>query len=403
MTDHVVVAGGGVVGWAVALAVAEAGYPVTVVDPGRGGSASVGNAGLLVPSYCLPTPSPAELWQGLRLLGRRRGGVALHQPWRPSTAGFLTRLLVATPRRGAAGTAQRLHALATRSRARYDQLAAADPSLELRTTGWLWVAEAEPTWRAARRRAARLSRVGVRVEELTPDAARDREPALGGPVAGALHFPDDASVDPALLLAALQRRAVALGATTVRGTVERPVRRGGRLVGVATSAGDVRADQAVLAVGAGSHEVGRRFGLRLPVLAGCGWSVTLPFADHPLVVPLDLLDGHVVVSPQPGRVRLTTGMELGGRPDGCVPAAAVTALRAAAERALPVLREAGSGTTWRGARPMTPHGLPIVRTARRDPNLHVATGHGTLGVTLAAGTAELVLALVRQRAAGRAG
>jgi D-amino-acid dehydrogenase len=72
----------------------------------------------------------------------------------------------------------------------------------------------------------------------------------------------------------------------------------------------------------------------------------------------------------------------------------VAALRAAAERAVPALADVEDpGTPWRGARPMTPSGLPLIRAV--GDNVIAATGHGTLGMTLGPATGRIVEHLVR--------
>jgi D-amino-acid dehydrogenase len=52
---------------------------------------------------------------------------------------------------------------------------------------------------------------------------------------------------------------------------------------------------------------------------------------------------------------------------------------------------------WTGLRPMTPDGTPIVGPTPL-PNLYTNTGHGTLGWTMACGSARLLADLVSGRA-----
>ena len=47
-------------------------------------------------------------------------------------------------------------------------------------------------------------------------------------------------------------------------------------------------------------------------------------------------------------------------------------------------------TSWACLRPMTPNMMPIVQRSRRNPKVWYHTGHGHLGWTLAAGTAEML-------------
>nr|WP_255565730.1 FAD-dependent oxidoreductase [Prauserella sp. PE36] len=91
-------------------------------------------------------------------------------------------------------------------------------------------------------------------------------------------------------------------------------------------------------------------------------------------------------------------MRIGGTPASHHDHAATTAILQSAERLVPALRELRKGTITRAARPMTANGLP--RVARTGRNLVTATGHGTLGMTLAPATAAAV-ALLLGHGAGR--
>jgi D-amino-acid dehydrogenase len=61
---------------------------------------------------------------------------------------------------------------------------------------------------------------------------------------------------------------------------------------------------------------------------------------------------------------------------------------------LPGLQEAKIIEIWRGLRPCTPDGLPIIGRSRAFDNLIVAAGHAMLGMSLGPITGKLVSQLV---------
>jgi D-amino-acid dehydrogenase len=131
------------------------------------------------------------------------------------------------------------------------------------------------------------------------------------------------------------------------------------------------------------------------------YCLTLPAPGQQLISgALMAGDEHVVISPSADYIRITSGMEFGaeGAPDPSPPA--VARMRAAAERTVPALRElTGGGELWRGARPMTPTGVPFIGAVA--PNVVAATGHNTMGMTLGPVTGQMVSDLITQQKATR--
>jgi D-amino-acid dehydrogenase len=400
MTDEradVVVIGGGIIGAFVALRLARAGASVAVVDPAPGDGASSGNAGMLVPSYCVPMANPAVLVDGVRAIIGGGSAVALRRPLALSTLGWLARFALASRPGRARRDARRLAALAAGAADAYAEFADSEGvDIGLRRSGWLYVSRRPGVLAAQVRAAARLQGLGIRHEVLDPSGLREREPGLSHDLVGGVLYPDDALVDPEAATRAVLGSALRHGARLHREQVVGVETDGrGGVRAVRTPQGTFAGRTFVLATGAHSREVGRLFGLRLPVEPGFGWSTTLPTPpglSAPTTHALMGADEHIVVSPGGSAVRVTGGMQFGGRPTSAADPAAIAELRSAAERLLPALRAHPSGTAWRGARPMTPSGLPIIGPLGR--NVVAAIGHGTLGMTLAPATGRLVESLL---------
>jgi D-amino-acid dehydrogenase len=157
---------------------------------------------------------------------------------------------------------------------------------------------------------------------------------------------------------------------------------------VKTDAGDFTADHYVLAAGAWSAELARTAGLELLVEPAKGYSYTFPCTSPP-ALPLLLGEAHVVVTPFDGVVRMTGGLELAGF-DRTINPRRVEGMKGAVACYLTGLDELAPGDTWFGYRPLTPDGLPILGPSKRFTNLIYATGHGTLGMTLAPITGKIV-------------
>ena len=142
----------------------------------------------------------------------------------------------------------------------------------------------------------------------------------------------------------------------------------------------------------------RQIGLRLPIQPGKGYSITYARPRHAPAVPLVLEERSVCVTAWGSGYRLGSTMEFSGY-DSTLNAARLAALRRGAAEYLeepegPVMEE-----QWYGWRPMTYDDLPVIGRAARYGNLTLATGHGMLGMSLSAITAQLVTDLLSGRTA----
>jgi D-hydroxyproline dehydrogenase subunit beta len=304
----------------------------------------------------------------------------------------------------------------------YDEIAA-DPPIPLRIDrerlGILIVAGDEESrgYAAAEADAARAC--GVTVERLEASALRDAEPELAGDLEEGWLLDDARIVDPASLTVALALEAREAGAEILRHLPARAIRMDGdRARGVVTDEGTIEAETVVVAAGPWSDRLLRPIGVSLPVTPARGWLVHTGPAAGLLRHVVEGAGWHALpgVDPMPpvlagevagGGAEPVLGSLLQQNPDGTILAgssrqAAYTSepedpgvpreILRRAIRLVPALEKARVIGSWWGLRPMTPDGLPFVGSVREG--VVVATGHGSFGVVLAAGTAPLVASLV---------
>jgi D-amino-acid dehydrogenase len=147
-----------------------------------------------------------------------------------------------------------------------------------------------------------------------------------------------------------------------------------------------------VACGAWSHHLARTLGERIPLETERGYNTTLPPGAFDLQRQLTFPGHGFVLTPIAGGVRVGGAVELAGlRAPPNYQRAAV--LLAKAKRFLPGLHT-GGGTPWMGFRPSLPDSLPAIGPSPTDARITHAFGHGHLGLTQSAATAEIVAALV---------
>jgi len=384
VTPDVVVVGGGIVGACAALELARAGADVEVLERGGGWGegCSWGNAGLLVPSHARPIAAPEALRSGLKWMVRPDSPFGFKP--KPSLAPWLARYVRASTARRAHDGEALQRELSRESLDAFRALAADGIDGGFEETGCLTLhaseehAHAEAATETGRALGARL---------LTGDEARELEPALTARVRAAVLFPAEARCDPVKLAGAVGAAAEGRGVRLRTGVEAYGLGSGG----VETTHGPVRAGRVVVAAGAWSGRLARTAGVRLPLQGGKGYAAEWAPAEAPVRMPLYLHDHRVVANPMGGeRTRMTGGLLLDGL-DESFDGRRVRAIAAAAEQMLGVT--APPRLTWRGLRPCTPDGLPVIGAHHRAPDTIFATGHGMLGVTLAPLTGRLVASI----------
>jgi glycine oxidase len=242
-----------------------------------------------------------------------------------------------------------------------------------------------------RRRHELMREHELAAEWLAPSAARDLEPGVTPSLAGAVAAPDEATVDPQALVAALQVAVEAAGGEVDAGAdVVEPVLEGDAIRGVVTAAGrEHRAPAVILATGCWSGALGwlpararpavRPVKGQVLTLRGEPVCERLVVGERVYLVPRD--DGRLIVG--------ATVEELGF--DLRVTAGGVHELLREAYRIVPDVAELDFVEARAGLRPATADNAPIIGPGALD-GLFLATGHFRNGVLQAPVTAEAVAA-----------
>lgn len=266
--------------------------------------------------------------------------------------------------------------------------------LELRQTGLLMAAVTQAGLDEVAELAAATTAAGYKggYDVLDGAAARSREPALGPAIKGAVHAIDEVQVRPEQVLRALQAQLSDAGGRLVSGTASRlgPDGVGWR---VETSAGSFGCDRLLVAAGAWSTELLALLGVRIPLMAATGYSITTPGTGVAPQLAVKLVEPSIAVTPFADGVRVAARLDL-GRLGGPI---AERRLSAVLDRTRPYFadwRPGLSTATFAGMRPATPDSLPLIGPVPGHTGLYVATGHGMLGLTLAPGTARYVVPLM---------
>jgi D-amino-acid dehydrogenase len=196
-------------------------------------------------------------------------------------------------------------------------------------------------------------------------------------------------------LAALAKRegvTFALGQDVKRLDVE-----GGRIVSAVTGSGAFAADAYVLALGSWSPSLGKGLGVHIPVQPIKGYSLTLPISNPECAPRASVMDDDrkVAITRLGDRIRVAGMAELAGF-NTDLPAKRRRSLRNVLNDLFPGSAGTEQDDFWCGFRPTTPDSAPILGRGPL-PNLYLNTGHGTLGWTMACGSAQILTDIILGR------
>ncbi|MEO8715912.1 MAG: FAD-dependent oxidoreductase [Acetobacteraceae bacterium] len=381
--------GAGIVGLACAHWLVEDGHQVTIVDRDpRGDKCSWGNAGGIAVTEVAPASMPGLIWRVPGWLIDPLGPLSVRPAHAAAMLPWLRRFL-------AAGRANRVPAIAAalaslNARVHDDLvplLAATGLSHALRRVGALTVYETRAGFEHDRAEWDLRRQHGIVCEELTGEAAREMEPALGGNVHLGVFTPAWSQVtDPKVIWAGVFDSLLARGVTFEKREVVDP------------AGGDGAFDTTVIAAGAWSARLAARIGDRASLESERGYNTTLPEPGLTLTRQITFGEHKFIAAPLACGLRVGGAAEFAGL-DAAPNFARSAALLALARRYLPALSGKG-GTVWMGNRPTTPDSLPVIGRSPRRSDVIYAFGHGHLGLTQSATTGRLVADLVAGRNSG---
>ncbi len=403
----ILVLGSGVIGVTTAYYLAAAGHEVEVVERQSGPAleTSFANAGEVSPGYSSPWAGPGIPVKAIKWLLMRHGPLVVRPKIDPAMWVWLTKMLRNCTSARYAVNKARMVPIAEYSR---------DCLRELRQeTGITYDERTQGTLQLFRKQAQLdgtggdievLKQFGVPYELLDPAGCIAAEPALARvreKFVGGLRLPGDETGDCQMFTERLAALCAGRGVTfRFDTTIERISVSGGAVAGVATSAGMLSADAYVVALGSYSPILLRPLGLSVPVYPVKGYSITVPITDATAAPVSTVMDEtyKVAITRLGNRIRAGGTAEISGYDMSLQPAR-----RATLEHSVGDLFPKGGAlqdaTFWCGLRPMTPDGPPIIGKAPVG-KLFLNTGHGTLGWTMACGSARVLADLISGRTHG---
>jgi D-amino-acid dehydrogenase len=404
---RVLILGSGVVGVTSAYYLAKKGFDVTVIDrqSSVGLETSFANAGQISPGYSAPWAAPGVPMKALKWIFQRHSPLALKPDFSLWQLQWTFKLLQNCNAKSYDCNKERMVRLAEYSRDCLGELRAdTGIAYEGRTQGTLQVFRTQKQLDAEAKDIAVLSRMGVPFEHLDPDGCVKIEPGLASVkhnLLGGLRLPHDETGDCQLFTSNLAIEAKKIGVKFRQDvTINRLMTSSNKIVGVeintASGVETLDAEQYVVALGSYSRQLMQGMGLDIPVYPVKGYSLTVPVVNSDAAPISTVMDEtyKVAITRFDNRIRVGGMAELAGFDLSLNPRRRET-LEMVLNGLFPQAGDTSQSQFWTGLRPMTPDGTPIIgKASEMYGNVWLNTGHGTLGWTMACGSAQVLADLL---------
>ncbi len=401
----VVVLGAGVVGVSTAHALAAAGHVVTVIDrqPEAAQETSFANGGQISALHTTPWATPIMPFRAFKLMFQADAPLRIN-PFRrdPALWGWCLRFLAncTTGRfnrnferalRVAVYSRSALKALRQRHHLDYDHS----------DGGLLYLYRTQEAFKEAQTLASCLADRGLAQQVLDMEGVVQQEPALARssePIIGGILSPDDETGDALAFSHVLTALAEQSGTSFRFSTaVKRLITHDGSVFGVETDKGIIDGDAFVVCLGSETAPLLAPLGLKTPIYPAKGYSLTadITAADAAPLCSITDEERFMVVTRLGDRIRAAGTAELVGW-NKSLDAKRLAPIVAGTRALFPEAADYDTIIPWCGLRPATPDSVPIIGPTRHE-NLFLNAGHGTLGWTMACGSAQIIADLISGR------
>jgi D-amino-acid dehydrogenase len=427
MSKSVLIIGAGAVGLSCALHCARKGHRVTVVE--RGGAqrdgCSFGNAGMIVPSHFVPLAAPGMVKLGLKWMWNPESPFYIKPRLDGELFDWALKFWRAANAEHVRRSAPLLRDLSFASRALFEEFAAQPGNdIGLTTRGLLMLCKTQHTLDDEAEFAAQANSLGVPAEVLNATQVAKLDPGVTMAVAGAVYFPRDAHFTPDRYMSVLKSECEKFGVKfawdtevtnlvtgktsfTVTKTLYGELGKGissektrfskktPRIEVVQTLRDEFSADEIILCGGSWSPLLARELGLKIPIQAGKGYSLTLTQPRELPELCSIFTEARMAITPMGTSLRFGGTMEISGLNEDINPVRVRGIIKSVPQYFPKFTPEDFAGIQpWRGLRPCSPDGLPYLGRTAKFSNLIIATGHAMMGMSLSPITGQIVSELV---------
>lgn len=401
----ILVLGGGVAGVSTAWYLTNSGHDVTVVERRHtvADETSFGNAGMLSYGYTNPWAAPGIPLKALKWMMQDMAPILVSSSsFNARTANWMLQMLGQCTDEAYRINKRRMLRISEYSRTCLGELTQQVPlDFDHRTKGTIELFRDQAKMDSIAPDLDSLVECGVEHEVIGQADCIRHEPALANvpeKFVGGLRFPQDGTGDCNKFTKGLAEHCRNAGVQFMLNTEVRAFETSsGKITGVHTTEGELKADAYVVCLGSYSPLLLNPMGFKLPIYPIKGYSLTLPLLDEAKAPQSTVMDEafKVAVTRFDDRIRVGGTAEI-AHFDMSLKEKRRKPTEFVVSDLFPGAGDLDNATFWCGLRPMTPDSVPVIGKTPIN-NLYMNTGHGTLGWTMSQGSARLVTDVINNR------
>ncbi len=399
MRYDVCIIGGGIIGLCSAYYLQKEGKSVVILDKGPAHRASShGNCGYLSPSHIIPLNDWGLIFKSLKWIFKEDAPFRIKPRLDFELFNWFRGFALNANKKHIHKAMQGRHKLLQSSKPLYEKMFEEEEiECEYSKNGVFFIYKEEKGFEEFSSVNEQLTAWGLDAKPYVQKALLEKEPAFKEDVYGGWLYETDAFLKPNILIEKLKKILLTRGVAFVNdfGVDKLEVIKG-RIESVGNSQQLFEAKQFVVATGAWTKLFSKLLKLKIPVVPGKGYSITMEPPKNMLRHACIFEETKVAATPWKDTFRLGSLMEFTGFDDS-INRIRLNALKVGAEPYLKTPYTDKVYEEWFGYRPMSMDGLPIIGKSPKHENLYIATGHGMLGLSMGTGTGRLVAEMLCQK------
>jgi D-amino-acid dehydrogenase len=398
--EKVVVVGGGVSGLFSAYYLNKLNYDVTIIDSGDfTHGCSHGNAGLIVPSHIIPLAAPGVIPKVIRWMFNSQSPFSFHPKLNKEFIAWCINFMKNSTKSHINKSIVPLRDISFLSSQLYKEVAVEfKNSFELKSKGLLMLYKNTKTADEEIKLAKLAENYGIETNILSGEDLKKLDPNCTYDVLGGIHYLSDSHLTTNILMNNLVEYLKSQNVVFISGEAITSIKLSGNQVqSISSETKEYLADTFLFSSGAWTSNLLKKINLKIPLVAGKGYSFNVEVNTGFPTIPSILVDARVAVTPMGNNLRIAGTMEIDNI-NSKISTNRVIGMVNSFNRYYPHLniKIPQKENIWYGLRPCSPDGLPYIGKSEFYKNLFIATGHAMLGLSLGPATGKLISEVISE-------